>query len=101
MAGNRSSSAKPCGRIRKRSVSPGDEVRTYRLSVRMTRSISAEVASIQGLCYAHGRKETLARLFETVALPAIRAHVRPYADRARAARLAARSPSVALPDDAA
>ena len=92
---------KRSGRIRKRSVSPGDELRTHRLSVRMTRRISAEVASIQGLCLAHGRKETLAALFETVALPAIRAHVRPYADRARAERLAAKGPPVAPPDDAA
>jgi len=77
---------KRSGRIRKRSASPGDEVRTHRLSVRMTRRISAEVASIQGLCLAHGRRETLAALFETVALPAIRAHVKPYAEAAKAAR---------------
>ena len=92
---------KRSGRIRKRSASPGDELRTHRLSVRMTRRISAEVASIQGLCQAHGRKETLAALFETVALPAIREHVRPYADRARAERLAAKGLPVAPPDEAA
>ena len=92
---------KRSGRVKTRSASPGDELRTHRLSVRVTRRISAEVASIQGLCLAHGRQETLAALFETVALPAIRAHVRPYAERAKAERLAAKEPSVALPDNAA
>lgn len=78
------------GRIRKRSVCPGDDLRTHRVTVRMTRSASAELASIQGLCWRFGKRETVAALFETVALPAIRAHVRPYADRAKAERLAER-----------
>ena len=79
------------GRIRKRSASPGDERRTHKLTVRMTHRVSAELASMQGLCYAYGRRETIAALFETVALPAIKAHIAPYAERARAARELARA----------
>ena len=74
-------------RIRKRSATPGDERRTHLLHVRLTQRHSAEVASIQGLCYAHGHRETIARLFEKVALPALREYVRPYADKAKAARI--------------
>ena len=77
---------KRSGRIRKRGVCPGDETRTHRVSVRMTRSASAELASIQGLCWRFGKRETVASLFETVALPAMRAHVKPYAAAAKEAR---------------
>lgn len=89
------------GPVRRRNLCPGDELRTHRVCVRMTRRISAELASIQGLCWAHGRRETVAELFEAVALPAIRAHIRPYAESAKAARLAARERPRGVPGDAA
>lgn len=76
--------------IRRRRESGGDKLRTRRLSVRMTERLSSEVASIQGLVRSFGRRETIAELFEAVAMPAIRAHVRGYAQAARLARKARR-----------
>lgn len=56
------------------------------MEVRMTDRVSAETASIQGLCYAFGQRESIAELWEKVALPALREYVRGYADRAREVR---------------
>ena len=68
--------------IRKRNVT--DEARRgYVARFRMTQRISGELASIQGLCWRYGKRETLADLWEAVCMPALRDHVRPYADRAR------------------
>ena len=73
--------------IRKRNVT--DEARRgYVARFRMTQRLSGELASIQGLCWRYGKRETLAELFERVAMPALREHVRPYADRARDERKA-------------
>ena len=54
----------------------------------MTRETSNRLASIQGLVRAFGNGESIADLFERVAMPAFRAYVAGYAERARAARLA-------------
>ena len=73
--------------IRKRN--PTDEHRRgYIARFRMTQRLSGELASIQGLCWRYGKRETLADLFENVCMPALREHVRPYADRAREDRKA-------------
>ena len=73
--------------IRKRNVT--DEARRgYVARFRMTQRISGELASIQGLCWRYGKRETLADLWEAVCMPALREHVRPYADRARDERKA-------------
>ena len=73
--------------IRKRNVT--DEARRgYVARFRMTQRISGEQASIQGFCWRYGKRETLADLFENVCMPALREHVRPYADRAREDRKA-------------
>lgn len=72
--------------IRKRNRHEGDALRTHKLQVRMTDRVSAETASIQGLCCAFGKRETIAELWERVALPALREYVKGYADKAREAR---------------
>lgn len=75
--------------IRRRSATDGSLTRSCIARFRMTQRLSNELASIQGLCWRYGKRETLAELFERVAMPAFRAHVRPYADRAKAERGAA------------
>jgi len=76
--------------IRRRSATGGCRTRACIARFRMTQRLSSELASIQGLCWRYGKRETLAELFERVAMPAFRAHVRPYADRAKAEREADR-----------
>ena len=73
-------------RRRKRRAQAGSSARTHCARVRMTAKTSNLLASLQGLCWRYGRHETLADLFERVALPAIQAHVRPYVEQAREAR---------------
>ena len=72
--------------VRARSPQDGDLSRTHAVRIRLTRRSSAELASLQGLCYRHGKRETLASLWESVCMPALRSHVRPYADKAKAER---------------
>ena len=60
--------------------------RMYHAKFRMTRFVSKRLASIQGLCFAYGNKETLADLFENVALPAMEKYVEKYARKAKAER---------------
>ena len=74
--------------MRRRNLNEGSETRPYGVRIRVTRDVSARLASIQGLCWRYGKRETLAELFERVAMPALREHVRPYADRARDERKA-------------
>lgn len=57
----------------------------------MTPKLSSRLASVQGLCHAFGKRETLAELWERVAFPAIERHVRKYADAAQKARSAPRN----------
>ena len=76
--------------IRKRDFNDGSTPRPYIGRFRMTHSISAELASLQGLCWRYGKRETMAELFERVAMPAFREYVRPYADIAKAEREANR-----------
>lgn len=71
--------------IRKRNEHDG-KVRSYFAKVRMNRDTSKELASIQGLCYAFGERESLATLFEKVAMPALRRHAKRYAEKARKAK---------------
>ena len=60
-----------------------DKNGTGRRRIRLTAKVSGQLASIQGLCWRHGKRETLANLWELVCMPALREHVKPYADRAR------------------
>ena len=75
-------------RIRRRTWNAGDALRTRKATIRMTPAMSNRLASVQGLCHAHGEQETLAKLWEDVAFPAIERFVRKYALRAKAARAA-------------
>lgn len=70
-------------RIRKRQAQAGSSARSHCVRIRLTAKTSNQLASLQGLCWRYGRRETLASLFEDVCLPALREHVREYADRAR------------------
>lgn len=74
-------------RKRKEDKSVGiGRARKYHAKVRMTEKVSKRLASIQGLCFAYGNKETLADLFEFVALPAFEKFVAKYAKKAKAER---------------
>ena len=73
-------------RIRRRADNAGSNARTRKLSLRMTAKLSNELASIQGLMLAHGRRETIADVWERVLMPALRKYVRPYAAAAKKAR---------------
>lgn len=69
-------------RIRIRDEQDGSVTRPYSTRFRMTRETSKRLASIQGLCYRYGKRETLAELFERVCLPALAEFVKPYAAKA-------------------
>jgi hypothetical protein len=77
-------------RIRKRRAQAGSSARSHCARIRLTAKASGQLASIQGLCYRFGKRESLAALFEAVCLPALKAYVSPYANRAREARERAR-----------
>ena len=53
------------------------------MRVRMTREVSSKVASIQGLIWRYGKRETMAELFESVCLPALEEYVKTYAEQAK------------------
>lgn len=72
--------------VRRRNLNTGSETRPFGVRIRATREVSARLASIQGLCWRYGKRETLADLWEAVCMPALAEYVRPYADRAKAAR---------------
>ena len=76
-------------KIRRRTLNQGSAPRPRKVTIRITKRLSSELASIQGLVYAFGRRETLADMFERVLMPRLRSYVRPYADRAKRARAAA------------
>ena len=76
--------------IRKRNPTEESNPRPYCAKVRATRRVSGELASIQGLCWRYGKRETLADLFETACMPALADYVAKYADAAKTAREAAK-----------
>lgn len=75
--------------VRRRTLNEGSVTRPRKLQIRATVAVSNEVASIQGLIFKYGHKETLADIFENVLLPRLKEYVRPYVDMARADREAA------------
>ena len=77
--------------IRRRTDNAGDTYRHRKVTIRCSRRVSNELASIQGLMSAFGKKETLADVFEFVILPRIRSYVRPYARKAQRARAKVRA----------
>ena len=72
--------------VRRRRNSDGSVLRPRKITVRATEQVSNRFASIQGLIFKYGEKETIADLFETVMLPALERYVEPYVDRARMER---------------
>lgn len=74
--------------VRKRNLNDGSAYRPYGVRIRVTREVSIRLASIQGLCWRYGKRETLADLFETACMPALAKYVRKYADVAKADRTA-------------
>ena len=70
-------------RVRRRNTNEGSVSRPMAMRVRMTREVSSKVASIQGLIWRYGKRETMAELFESVCLPALDEYVKPYAEQAK------------------
>ena len=73
-------------RIRRRTDNQGDPFRQRKVTIRVTRELSNELASLQGLMWAFGKKETLADLFEDVLMPRLRDYVKPYVAKVRRMR---------------
>lgn len=74
--------------VRSRSHNFGSVTRPRKIEIRMTRELSAKVASIQGLIYKYGKRETMADIFENVLFPVLSAYVAPLVELAKADRLA-------------
>lgn len=75
-----------CRCVRRRSHNFGSVTRPRKIEIRMTRELSGKVASIQGLMFKYGGRETMADVFEKVLFPALQSYVAPYAKRAKADR---------------
>lgn len=74
--------------VRRRSHNFGSVTRPRKIEIRLTRELSGKVASIQGLIYKYGKRETMADIFERVLFPVLSAYVAPLVERAKADRLA-------------
>ena len=74
--------------VRRRSHNFGSVTRPRKIEIRMTRDLSAKVASIQGLIYKYGKRETMADIFENVLFPVLSAYVAHLVELAKADRLA-------------
>lgn len=72
--------------IRRRADNQGSVSHPRKLSVRMTIAESNELASIQGLLFRYGKKETISELFSKLFLPSLREYVKIYAEKAKAER---------------
>lgn len=72
--------------VRHRRNTQGSVSRPRKIEIRASERVSNELASIQGLIYRFGRRETMADLFEYIMLPALRAYVGKYAEAARTER---------------
>lgn len=72
--------------VRKRRDSQGSALRPRKIEIRATERVSNKFASIQGLIFRYGKKETIADLFENICIPALEEYVKPYAERAKADR---------------
>ena len=73
--------------IRRRTYNQGSEPHPRKVTIRVTECMSNRVASLQGLMYKYGRRETLSELFEKVMFPTLQEYVKPYAERAKADRV--------------
>lgn len=74
--------------VRKRRDSQGSSLRPRKIEIRATERVSNRFASIQGLIFRYGKKETIADLFENICIPALEEYVKPYAEKAKADRVA-------------
>lgn len=70
--------------VRKRRDSQGSALRPRKIEIRATERVSNKFASIQGLIFRYGKKETIADLFENICIPALEEYVKPYAEKAKA-----------------
>ena len=75
-------------RIRPRTRNQGSNRHPRKVTIRLTAKCSNELASIQGLLWRWGKRETMSELWEELLMPTLRDYVRPYAERAREARKA-------------
>lgn len=76
--------------VRRRSHNFGSVTRPRKMEIRLTKELSSEVASIQGLIYKYGKRETMADIFEKVLFPVLRSYVVPYVEQAKVDREAQR-----------
>lgn len=74
--------------VRKRRDSQGSALRPRKIEIRATERVSNKFASIQGLIFRYGKKETIADLFENICIPALEEYVKPHAEKAKADRAA-------------
>lgn len=81
--GNQDSKPKRKRYVRRRGHNYGSVNRPCITRFRMTQEVSSRLASIQGLVFRYGHKETLAELFESVCLPALAEYVKPYSEQAK------------------
>jgi len=72
--------------VRRRTYNRGSVTRPRKMEIRLTQGLSGKVASIQGLIYKYGKRETMADIFENVLFPVLSAYVAPLVERARADR---------------
>lgn len=72
--------------VRKRRDSQGSAMRPRKIEIRATERVSNKFASIQGLIFRYGKKETIADLFENICIPALEEYVKPYAEKAKVDR---------------
>ena len=72
--------------VRRRSHNFGSVTRPRKIEIRMTLELSGKVASIQGLIYKYGKRETMADIFERVLFPVLSAYVAPLAEQAKVDR---------------
>ena len=73
-------------RIRPRTRNQGSNLHPRKVTIRLTARLSNELASIQGLIWRWGKRETISSIWEKVLMPKLREYVQPYAERAREAR---------------
>lgn len=76
--------------VRRRSHNFGSITRPRKMEIRLTKELSSKVASIQGLMFKYGGRETMADVFEKVLFPALQSYVAPYVEQAKADRMAAK-----------
>ena len=83
MKTNKTTKPRRATRVRRRTRNQGSLCHPRKVTIRLTERLSNELASIQGLIWRWGHRETMSRIFEKELMPRLREYVRPYAEKAR------------------